>query len=431
MNINIKKSLKNKLILSTLSVIFVFGLIIVCGIFFYSKNILISNDKKSLEIAAVEQTHEISQIFYLTQKLIEKITEQDFIIDYLKDPNRKLQDDLIVDRIRSYNIGNTYSAIFVIDTEGFVLSSDEPTFVGENISFRKYFKEGINGNPYIAAGFCTLDGEFGYFFSHPVKGKEGKILGLLVLKMKPDFIENTISFYSGKEIGSGKIESISLFGDYGVIVYSDNPNNIFKNVVKLSPQQKKELETYKRFVGVEINPLKYTLDLSDVLNIVDFKIFEVSDDEKEEKILGIAKLPNLPFFVMIEQNKNIFTRGALNISFMLGLFIFFLTVIIITFLYFLVGKFLKPLSSLNMIAKKAITGDLSQRFIVETNDEIGDLGSNFNKMISKIQKNIEIVEKKVLDRTKELENVNKAMAGRETKMIELKKEIEKLKKTNV
>ena len=44
-------------------------------------------------------------------------------------------------------------------------------------------------------------------------------------------------------------------------------------------------------------------------------------------------------------------------------------------------------------------------------------------MAGKLKENIEGVEQKVKDRTKELETLNKYMVGRELKMIELKKQI--------
>jgi nitrogen fixation/metabolism regulation signal transduction histidine kinase len=82
---------------------------------------------------------------------------------------------------------------------------------------------------------------------------------------------------------------------------------------------------------------------------------------------------------------------------------------------------------------------------VQSDDEIGKLTSAFNKMTaslgssqSQLKEYNKTLEKQVEDRTNELnskvtefERVNKLMIGRELKMVELKKEIEKLKKTSV
>lgn len=116
-------------------------------------------------------------------------------------------------------------------------------------------------------------------------------------------------------------------------------------------------------------------------------------------------------------------------------------------------------------------GSLNKRIIVRGKDEIGELAYKFNEMVTRLQEAHEILEKKVRERTREidilktsleakvkertaqlealktslektveerthelhekiqvLEQLNKAMVGRELRMIELKKEIEDLKK---
>ena len=89
----------------------------------------------------------------------------------------------------------------------------------------------------------------------------------------------------------------------------------------------------------------------------------------------------------------------------------------------------QPIKDLFKIVKTIAEGDLSKRAEVKSMDEIGRLASSFNEMADNLQESYKTVEDKVEQRTKQLEELNKKMVGRELKMIELKKEIKKQEKS--
>ncbi|MBI5613318.1 HAMP domain-containing protein [Candidatus Gottesmanbacteria bacterium] len=75
-------------------------------------------------------------------------------------------------------------------------------------------------------------------------------------------------------------------------------------------------------------------------------------------------------------------------------------------------------------------GDLSQEVSIRANDEIGDMAQGFNAMLVQLRSYRDDMEKKITDRTndlekrtREVEDINKLMVGREIKMIELKKKL--------
>lgn len=71
---------------------------------------------------------------------------------------------------------------------------------------------------------------------------------------------------------------------------------------------------------------------------------------------------------------------AVQGSVMLAMFL------VIVLSYFLARNITSPLKNLNKTAHSIISGDLSRRARVETNDEIGELASSFNSMMTEIQK---------------------------------------------
>ena len=101
---------------------------------------------------------------------------------------------------------------------------------------------------------------------------------------------------------------------------------------------------------------------------------------------------------------------------------------ILALAYFVVRYVTRPIEELADAAKKISEGKLTQSVTVRSKDEIGKLALIFNTMAVKLQESHQGLENKVKERTAELEKFNKAMVGRELKMIELKKELESLKR---
>lgn len=92
-----------------------------------------------------------------------------------------------------------------------------------------------------------------------------------------------------------------------------------------------------------------------------------------------------------------------------------------------------PVMQLSDTAQKISNGNLKKgvsKDVLQRNDEIGDLGHCFNKMVSNLQSKIveleksneaiKKAEKRILKKNEELEKFNSIIIGRELKMIELK-----------
>ena len=118
-----------------------------------------------------------------------------------------------------------------------------------------------------------------------------------------------------------------------------------------------------------------------------------------------------------------------------------LGIIILVFIllqFFEVRWLFKPLLIMNASLKKISEGDLSGADFSSAGgakDEFGQLAQNLKSALSNLRQKTVNVDATITQKTqaleqkvKELETANKAMAGRELKMMELKKEIEELKK---
>lgn len=93
----------------------------------------------------------------------------------------------------------------------------------------------------------------------------------------------------------------------------------------------------------------------------------------------------------------------------------------------------KPLSELAKATNKIKEGGVGTQVNIKSNDEIGVLSQAFNEMSVSIMKSQQQLEQRVKERTveleaknQELEDFNKVVVDRELKMIEMKKEIDRL-----
>ena len=90
----------------------------------------------------------------------------------------------VLDRYRE---AHDLSVCYLLNHEGTTVASsnrDTPdSFVGRSYSFRTYFKMALLGIPGFQFAFGVTSGERGYYSSHPVRGPDGKIIGVSVIKL--------------------------------------------------------------------------------------------------------------------------------------------------------------------------------------------------------------------------------------------------------
>lgn len=234
-------------------------------------------------------------------------------------------------------------------------------------------------------------------------------------------------------VGSDLTEAM-VIGFDRTVYYSVNPEDIGKNVAQL-----KRIDL-KGFVG---NP--------EDLIIKD-------NDETGQYIASISpiysaagKAPFLFVYIKISTQASEEQKNALKIIFVLGSLIAIIATTVVTSLLFNF-LFLTNIGKLRRSADMVRAGKLGPETIAAlptTKDELGVFAQGFKEMVLEVKKSREGLEQEVSKRTQELsesqkqlvvkfaeleklnsdlKSMNKLMVGRELKMVELKKEIEELKK---
>ena len=156
------------------------------------------------------------------------------------------------------------SALYVMDREGNVVVSSESAFLGENYSFRPYFKEAINGREsvYLARGVTSH--KIGIYFARPLFDKNLNIKYVIVMKMDIFHILSDL-----------KIEGFLLIYKHSAILLG--PKGYENCVLYSLPSDSGTLYTLKYiFGGILPSPLNFRRKGSFLVSPDDKKYFFVT-----------------------------------------------------------------------------------------------------------------------------------------------------------
>lgn len=138
------------------------------------------------------------------------------------------------------------------------------------------------------------------------------------------------------------------------------------------------------------------------------------------KVSWIEYIPELQWYITSSayvDELNASSNEVANFIFWLSVLVF---AIAIFYSYLILRNLLKPITELEKLASKVTSGDYSVRSKVTSEDEIGVLALQFNKMVDTIEDNITNLDKKVQEKTKELmksENYVKSILDSQTHIV--------------
>ncbi|MFA6354850.1 MAG: cache domain-containing protein [Candidatus Paceibacterota bacterium] len=432
-----KLKLKTKIIVSILiSSLLLFILIVVTLNFYLAKN-LTNQEIKNISKLNTEQVHESTQIFKNNQTFAKMLGTRTRVKEYLLTPTEARRVELL-GIFNDYSKEDTkYLSLYLLDKNGIAIISTDPTFVGQDYSFRSYYKEGMKGQQSVDILLGKTSNQFGYYFSYPVFDDNKNVLGVFVSKINNEEIDDAIL-----KSEASKNNGIMVVDRYGVVVISNKPERFLKSLGELTYDENIEINESKKFLGKDILPLQYNR-IQELIRkgeqVDGFKMNDIEDGEIE--IIGVKKIGEFPFYLVSETGLDKINGSIMTIIWiLLGLIIIVIFFISFT-LYKLIMVALLPLKELKLVAENISMGDFSQKIDITVEDEIGDLAKTFNKMSDNLDDLYKNLETKVKERTQKLEEsesilkqslneterLNKIMIGRELEMIKLKKEIVELK----
>lgn len=417
-----KIRISTKISIAAVLTILFLGILATGAVYYFVQKTVIDLEKEGLKILVHDSTMEISRAFLDSEMLTATIAKQPEIVSYFDNPVE--QEGEIIKILNRYNIEDQYSAIYLLSRTGKALVSTEPTFIGNNYSFSNYFEDAVNGKVTIEFALGETSKKYGYYTSSPVRNENKEIIGVVVTKLKPENIHQLV--HQSELTGFGHV---MLCDSYGVILYSDLSDRIYKSLGSLNQFERSRIDKTKKYGEININALDYSAVQGLIKENKKSGIVGIYDrEDKADEILAFSQVGNSPFYLVYEEQTKDFSSSAVNVSLILSLFVLLAAIMATFVIVILTRKFLSPLSLISATLKDVSRGKMDKKIQVISNDELGEVVGVFNDMIDRVKNVREEVEKKIIARTSELEKFNNLMVGREIKMIELKKEVEDLKK---
>jgi len=419
-------SLRFKTIFSVALVIFIFGISAVLFVYSFSINSIVNTKKSDLVELGSSFRAEFEQVLNQAVLVSNQISKDKDIINFYEDPDLENIED-VISLLDKYNVGDAYASIYLMDKNGLALASTDLSFIGKNYFFRDYFKDALNsssdGNSFQTAIGVT-SGELGYYFGKKITNEEGLVLGVVALKLNPDYLEDTLFFIK-------KIKhNLYLSDTNGFVLYSNDPGSAFSFLGEVSKKDFGEYLKMQKYGNLEDKSLGYDFLVQKFVAVEDNETYEFYNYlDNTERYAVIYNLQSFPLYLILEQDKYSLYKQPIKAAYYLSLFVFLAAFFSVIFIYLFLTKYLKPFGKINKIIDEISKGNYDVEINIRDvkDKEFKDLLEVLFKMSKNIKNNNKNTEAKIKKRTEELYELNKYMTGRELKMIELKKIIKNLK----
>ncbi|MHC1762380.1 MAG: cache domain-containing protein [Negativicutes bacterium] len=253
---------------------------------------------------------------------------------------------------------------------------------------RNWYIQAVNHNDSVIYTKPYLDAKTGNLVITIARAmkKEDKIIGVLAADI---FLNHVLDVVGNYSLGEG---SYAFLLDQGGNVLAHPKREFLPDI--------HGLKHIGAVGGIDYSRLVQTMN-SDKLEIIEMK-----DYDEESKYFILSKIKSCGWILGITVMKSEYQKplNSLFYGFMAALVLSLLAGIII--MLKLVSGMIRPIQSLSDTVKKFSATNMTVRAKIDTDDEIGALGSNFNQMADTIQEYSQSLELKVAVRTRELQEKN-------------------------
>ncbi|MCF4965685.1 HAMP domain-containing protein [Nostoc sp. CMAA1605] len=261
---------------------------------------------RKLELLATNTASRLDQMLIDIQRLVIQVSGDLNVVEFLSANTVERQKTLSLKLQKTLNnihdANPDFDAAYILDDNGKCVAATDPIFINQNYAFRQYYKSAIQGKSYISS---ILIGKTtkrpGLYFSAPVKSETGKILGVVVLKIKGEGIWTIVNSLKPAN------QSYSFLIDQdGLIISHPDQSTLYKSIFPVSSDKAQQLLSNWGNILPSIN----SLNIPELKAIVRAKdtghTSYYSPIEKQHMIVGFAPMKVEPWVLGISQSREQF-----------------------------------------------------------------------------------------------------------------------------
>ncbi|MDP2630656.1 MAG: HAMP domain-containing protein, partial [Candidatus Uhrbacteria bacterium] len=305
------------------------------------------------------------------------------VLEYVAGPSAETQKNIYDDLASGMGSVDGIQKAYVADTAGVIFSSTDSSLIGKNIAAEDYYRLGIQRNDTTTLRRNGQTNALLQYLAGPIM-VGGKTVAVVVIAVGANDIVSVIQDYAG----------LGNTGETLLVKKGIGGNALFMAPTRFDSQAALTRVTVKGNTG---DPSLRAVEGEEV-------VVASATDYRGSPILAVTRyVEDAGWGIVVKIDKSQAMKETNNI-----LWLFWFIVLIAGLLILFVGASISrsissPLLELTRLAKRISQGDLSQSVLVVSRDETGELGRVFNKMTDTLRGYQYGLEKKIEERTAELQ----------------------------
>jgi GAF domain-containing protein/HAMP domain-containing protein len=296
----------------------------------------------------------------------------------------------------------------LLDSEGVDIADTYTDDIGLDKSDRDYFLQPRRtGRPYVSpVRYSPTSGEYAFYIGVPVKDENGRFIGVLRVRIRASLLDEIVrnnNEFSGP--GSYGI----LLDEFNIIIaHGTNPELVSRTLVQPDEKTFALFEIEQRIPNVSRDEISLNMpDFAAKLRaITPDKPFFTSNDAfwGAPVEIGVARSSKTVFLKVAYIQPQTIALEAVDRQTQITVVVTLVTGLVILLASFFVSRTItQPIVNLAKVAENIASGNLSARAEYSVEDEVGVLANSFNRMTSQLQDTLGGLERRVAERTADVE----------------------------
>ena len=354
---------------------------------------------------AVQIANQIDEFLRSRHRLTELFAGAPSVIDYFKATTSDKEKEVTEARLRPslkqrVKEDENMQAMAILDATGrVVMAAGEPEL-----------RRDLGQVPHIRAALASGNGgvadvQFAPLFVDrpavpvipmigPVKDQKGRVLGLIVLWVKAQALNNIVT--KGTALG-GAGSVVSVLDEHGIRIGHSLPDQVLYRPTGPLGAAGQRMIQEQRFGPDTAEDLEKALAFPKLYERAispdpDNGLFEGRSQANDEVYVGVGRrLETVPWTIFL-----MLPRGDLGhpvVALIHRVALLCAPVVLLGLIggALLVGRILRPIKALSRALRRFGIGDLASRVKVESRDELGELAAGFNTMAGQLEANMRVV----------------------------------------